>query len=142
MELPVSRSNPNRTEPFYLIVTDHDRAVFCVEGPMTDDRSWQTAGRPVPQQPAPHRVRSGRRRPRRARGRMTRPTHNNLARVPPGSTERRQVQFGVAPRGVGPHLGAQLRVARPIPSEPTRAVICVPGRGPSNMHAVHIDNAR
>jgi hypothetical protein len=25
-------------QPFYLIVTDHDRGVFAVEGPMTDDR--------------------------------------------------------------------------------------------------------
>ena len=24
-------------EPFFLIVIDHDRGVFCVEGPMTDD---------------------------------------------------------------------------------------------------------
>ena len=24
--------------PFYLIVTDHDRGFFAVEGPMTDDR--------------------------------------------------------------------------------------------------------
>jgi hypothetical protein len=31
------------TQPFYLIVTDHDRGVFAVEGPMTDDRGWQAA---------------------------------------------------------------------------------------------------
>lgn len=30
-------------QPFYLIVTDHDRGVFCVEGPMTDDRPWNEA---------------------------------------------------------------------------------------------------
>jgi hypothetical protein len=30
-------------EPFYLIVTDHDRGVFAVEGPMTDDRPWNEA---------------------------------------------------------------------------------------------------
>jgi hypothetical protein len=29
------------TEPFYLIVTDHDRGVFFVEGPMVDDRPWR-----------------------------------------------------------------------------------------------------
>jgi hypothetical protein len=28
---------------FYLIVTDDDRGVFAVEGPMTDDRMWQEA---------------------------------------------------------------------------------------------------
>jgi hypothetical protein len=31
--------------PFYLIVTDHDRGFFAVEGPMTDDRPWQSAAR-------------------------------------------------------------------------------------------------
>jgi hypothetical protein len=31
------------TQPFYLIVADHDRGVFSVEGPMTDDRPWQSA---------------------------------------------------------------------------------------------------
>ena len=30
-------------QPFYLIVTDHDRGVFAVEGPMTDDRPWKEA---------------------------------------------------------------------------------------------------
>jgi hypothetical protein len=29
--------------PFFLIVTDHDRGVFPVEGPMTDDRGWNEA---------------------------------------------------------------------------------------------------
>jgi len=29
--------------PFYLIVTDHDRGVFAVEGPMTDVRPWTEA---------------------------------------------------------------------------------------------------
>ena len=31
------------TQPFYLIVTDHDRGVFAVEDPMTDDRPWKQA---------------------------------------------------------------------------------------------------
>jgi hypothetical protein len=31
------------TQPFYLVVTDHDRGVFAVEGPMTDDRAWNAA---------------------------------------------------------------------------------------------------
>ena len=34
---------PPATDPFFLIVTDHDRGVFCVEGPMTDDRPWKEA---------------------------------------------------------------------------------------------------
>jgi hypothetical protein len=29
--------------PFYLIVTEQDRGVFSVEGPMTDDRPWGAA---------------------------------------------------------------------------------------------------
>jgi len=33
------------TAPFFLIVTDHDRSVFSVEGPMTDDRPWIVAAR-------------------------------------------------------------------------------------------------
>jgi hypothetical protein len=33
---------PDRT-PFYLIVADHDRGVFAVEGPMTHDRPWNKA---------------------------------------------------------------------------------------------------
>jgi hypothetical protein len=37
------RDNPN--QPFYLIVTDHDRGVFAVEGPMVDDRPWKEAAR-------------------------------------------------------------------------------------------------
>jgi hypothetical protein len=30
-------------EPFFLIVADFDQGVFCVEGPMTDDRPWKDA---------------------------------------------------------------------------------------------------
>jgi hypothetical protein len=37
-------SVPGR-QPFYLIVTDHDRGVFAVEGPMTDDRPWAEAAK-------------------------------------------------------------------------------------------------
>ena len=33
------------TEPFFLIVADHDRHMFSVEGPMTDDRPWIAAAR-------------------------------------------------------------------------------------------------
>ena len=34
---------PTDPEPFYLIVTDHRRSVFAVEGPMTDTRPWDDA---------------------------------------------------------------------------------------------------
>ena len=30
---------------FYLIVADHDRGAFSVEGPMTDDHPWGSATR-------------------------------------------------------------------------------------------------
>jgi len=39
-------SDPHSAAPFFLIVADHDRRVFTVEGPMTDDGPWnQAAGR-------------------------------------------------------------------------------------------------
>jgi hypothetical protein len=42
------RDDPEpQPQPFYLIVADHDRRVFAVEGPMTDDRPWQSAAREV-----------------------------------------------------------------------------------------------
>ena len=37
----MSDLSPSRE--FFLIVTDHDRGVFAVEGPMTDDRPWKEA---------------------------------------------------------------------------------------------------
>jgi len=36
---------PPPPAPFFLIVTDQDRAVFSVEGPMTDDGPWHSAAR-------------------------------------------------------------------------------------------------
>ena len=73
--------------PFYLIVTDHDRGVFAVEGPMTDDRKWQDA------------VREGRYHERRITCGPAGPDRDtlaaeyrrlhNLAGVPPGSIVRR-----------------------------------------------------
>jgi hypothetical protein len=33
-------SEPIPSAPFYLIVADHDRGFFSVEGPMTDNASW------------------------------------------------------------------------------------------------------
>jgi hypothetical protein len=38
-------SNAPSISPFYLIVADHDRGFFSVEGPMTDDRPWTAAAR-------------------------------------------------------------------------------------------------
>jgi hypothetical protein len=38
-------SDDQPTEPFFLIVADHDQGFFSVEGPMTDDRLWKDAAR-------------------------------------------------------------------------------------------------
>lgn len=32
-----------RVKPFMLIVVDHDHKTYSVEGPMTDDRPWNSA---------------------------------------------------------------------------------------------------
>jgi hypothetical protein len=36
-------SGPHPNAPFFLIVADHDRGFFSVEGPMTDDGPWNLA---------------------------------------------------------------------------------------------------
>ena len=83
--LDANDSNP--TEPFYLIVTDRDRGVFCVEGPMTDDRQWEAAARFARNNQ--HRIVCG---PAGAdRDELAaefRRAHKTLAGVPPGSILR------------------------------------------------------
>ena len=37
--------DPEPSGQFFLIVADHDRGFFSVEGPMTDDLPWQAAAR-------------------------------------------------------------------------------------------------
>ena len=34
-----------KSESFFLIVADHDRGMFAVEGPITDIRPWNDAAR-------------------------------------------------------------------------------------------------
>jgi hypothetical protein len=36
-------SDAHPATPFYLVIIDHDRGFFSVEGPMTDDQPWQSA---------------------------------------------------------------------------------------------------
>jgi len=48
------------TAPFYMIVTDHDRGVFAVEGPTIDDRPWQSAPQYARNASASHHLRTGR----------------------------------------------------------------------------------
>jgi hypothetical protein len=38
-------SDDRPTQPFFLILADHDRGFFSVEGPMTDDQPWNDAAR-------------------------------------------------------------------------------------------------
>jgi hypothetical protein len=38
-------SDDRPTQPFLVILADHDRGFFSVEGPMTDDRPWNDAAR-------------------------------------------------------------------------------------------------
>ena len=74
-------------EPFFLIVTDHDRGFFCVEGPMTDDALWQAATRRACDLHQRH-VACGPAGPDRdALAAEFRQTHQ-LAGVPPGSIVR------------------------------------------------------
>ena len=75
------------TQSFYLIVTDHDRGVFAVEDPMTDDRPWKEADTFARNNQ--HRIMCG---PtgadRDALVAEFRGAHNNLAGVPTGSILR------------------------------------------------------
>jgi hypothetical protein len=40
-------SEPEPERPLYLIVTDHNRGVAAVEGPLTDERSLHVAARRI-----------------------------------------------------------------------------------------------
>jgi hypothetical protein len=80
-------SDPDPGQPFYLIVADHDRGVFAVEGPMTDERPWKDAARYT--HDLQRRITIG---PtgadRDALAAEHRRTHKQLAGVPPGSIVR------------------------------------------------------
>lgn len=41
--MPPPTPEPESAPPFYLVVTDFDRSVFTVEGPMTDASRWNEA---------------------------------------------------------------------------------------------------
>ena len=75
------------TDPFYLIIADHDRGVFSIEGPMTDDQPWQSAARYARDQHQ-RRISCGTTGPDRdALAAEYRRAHK-LAGVPPGSIVR------------------------------------------------------
>ena len=72
--------------PFFLVVTDHDRGVFAVEGPITDDRPWQSAARAA----RDHRrhITCGPTGPDRAALAAEYASQHKLSGVPPGSIMR------------------------------------------------------
>ncbi|MGO9945309.1 MAG: hypothetical protein ACLPWG_00415 [Steroidobacteraceae bacterium] len=77
---------PSPSTPFYLIVIDHDRGVFAVEGPMTDDRAWQAAAREARNHQ--RRIDCGPAGPDRDALAAGYRRANNVAGVPPGSIVR------------------------------------------------------
>jgi hypothetical protein len=79
-------SAPNTAQSFYLIVNDHDRGVFCIEGPMTDDRAWEAAARFARNKQ--HRVVCGPSGPDREALAAEFRRGQKLAGVPPGSILR------------------------------------------------------
>ena len=74
------------SQPFFLIVTDHDRGVFAVEGPMTDDRPWNEAASYARNNQ--HRVVCGPTSVDRDELAAEYRRAHNLAGVPPGSILR------------------------------------------------------
>jgi hypothetical protein len=73
--------------PFFLIVADHDRGFFCVEGPMTDDRPWKNAVRHAHDQLG-RRIVCGPAHPDRNALAVEFQRTEKLAGVPPGSIVR------------------------------------------------------
>jgi hypothetical protein len=79
-------SDPEPDQPFYLIVADHDRGVFAVEGPMTDERPWRDAARYARDQQ--RRIECGPTGPDREALAAAYRREHRLAGVPPGSVVR------------------------------------------------------
>ncbi|HME27829.1 MAG TPA: hypothetical protein VKI44_42015 [Acetobacteraceae bacterium] len=77
----------DRAQPFFLIVTNHDRGVFSVEGPMTDDRPWKDAARYARDQHQ-RRITCGPTGPDRDALAAEHRRAHKLAGVPPGSIVR------------------------------------------------------
>jgi len=74
------------TEPFYLIVADHDRRVFTVEGPMTDASAWHEAATAASS--FDRRIACGPSGPERDELAAAYQAETRLAGVPPGSIVR------------------------------------------------------
>jgi len=80
-------SDPAPPAPFFLIVADHDRRFFCVEGPMTDDRPWNDAARHARDNQQRH-IACGPAGPDRDALAADYQREHKLACVPPGSIMR------------------------------------------------------
>jgi hypothetical protein len=80
----MSEAEPD--QPFYMIVADHDRRVFAVEGPMTDERPWRDAARYARDQQ--RRIECGPTGPDREALAAEYRREHRLAGVPPGSVVR------------------------------------------------------
>jgi hypothetical protein len=73
-------------EPFFLVIADHDRAFFCIEGPMTNERPWQDGARDARNNG--RKITCGPAGPDRDALAAAFREANNLAGVPPGSILR------------------------------------------------------
>ena len=71
------------TALFFLIIIDYDRSFFCIEGPMTDDHTWQSAARRAREKQ--RHVVCGPRSPDRDAFAAEFGGTENMAGVPPGS---------------------------------------------------------
>jgi hypothetical protein len=83
--MPRDAPEPDR-QPFFLIVTDLDRGVFAVEGPMADDRPWQSAAREARNHQ--RKIACGPTGPDREELAAEYRREHRLAGVPPGSIVR------------------------------------------------------
>ena len=79
-------ASPPPVEPFYLVVTDHDRGIFTVEGPMTDAGPWNEAAAHA--RSHQHRIVCGPYGPDRDALAAEHRAGHKLAGVPPGSILR------------------------------------------------------
>ena len=84
VEAPMS--DTTSPAPFFLILVDHDRRFFCVEGPMTDDRPWKDAA--MHARNNHRRIECGPTAPDRAALAAEYQRAHKLAGVPPGSILR------------------------------------------------------
>jgi hypothetical protein len=79
-------SDARPSVPFFLVIIDHDRRFFSIEGPMTDDQPWQSAARRA--RDTERHVVCGASGPNRDALAVEYQAAHQLAGVPPGSIVR------------------------------------------------------